>query len=85
MEQIPKITAIQTGEKTQSRMTFEGGTEKLYDCSKLLARPEFQLLNTPAFFNGVRVDPGGYGVSWNDDVDVSEYELWTNGNIVAGV
>ncbi len=82
MEQIPKITAIQTGEKTQLRVTFECGTEKLYDCSKLLARPEFQLLNTPAFFNGVRVDPGGYGISWNDDVDISEYELWTNGKTV---
>jgi hypothetical protein len=27
----------------------------------------------------VRVDSGGYGISWNDDVDISEYELWTNG------
>ncbi len=82
MEQIPKITAIQPVEKTQLRVTFECGTEKLYDCSKLLTRPEFQLLNTPAFFNGVRVDPGGYGISWNDDVDISEYELWTNGETV---
>ncbi|MBZ4218615.1 MAG: DUF2442 domain-containing protein [Chlorobium sp.] len=82
MEQIPKIKAIKTGAKTQLRVTFECGTEKLYDCSQLLARPEFQLLKTPAFFNGVRVDPGGYGISWNDDVDISEYELWTNGKTV---
>jgi len=27
----------------------------------------------------VRVDSGGYGISWNDDVDLSEYEIWTNG------
>ena len=83
MEQIPKITAIQTGEKRLLRVTFECGTEKLYDCSRLLARPEFQLLKIPAFFSSVRVDPGGYGISWNDDVDISEYELWTNGKIVA--
>jgi hypothetical protein len=22
---------------------------------------------------------GGYGISWNDEIDLSEYELWTNG------
>lgn len=32
-----------------------------------------------AFFKSVKVDSGGYGVSWNDDIDLSEYELWVNG------
>lgn len=27
----------------------------------------------------VVVDPGGYGISWNDELDMSEYELWTKG------
>ncbi len=27
----------------------------------------------------VRVDTGGYGISWNDAIDLSEYELWTHG------
>ncbi len=58
---------------------FENGVEKTYDCRALLARPEFHLLKVPAFFGAVRVDPGGYGISWNDDLDLSEYELWTNG------
>ena len=31
-----------------------------------------------ALFNSVVVDGGGYGVSWNDDIDMSEYELWNN-------
>lgn len=82
MEQIPKIKSVKTGDKRQLRVTFECSTEKLYDCSRLLTRPEFQLLKTPAFFNSVQVDPGGYGISWNDDVDISEYELWTNGKTV---
>lgn len=25
------------------------------------------------------MDPGGYGISWNEDLDMSEYELWTKG------
>jgi len=24
------------------------------------------------------VDTGGYGISWNDEMDLSEYELWNN-------
>jgi hypothetical protein len=51
----------------------------MYDCGSLLSRPQFHLLASPAFFNAVHVDPGGYGISWSDDIDLSEYELWTNG------
>jgi hypothetical protein len=38
----------------------------------------FELLRNEAFFKAVKVDPGGYGISWSDDADLSEYELWTN-------
>ncbi|WP_044018806.1 DUF2442 domain-containing protein [Thermoanaerobacter italicus] len=31
------------------------------------------------FFKAVKVDAGGYGVSWNSELDLSEYELWKNG------
>jgi hypothetical protein len=62
---------------------FANGVDKIYDCRPILSRPQFHLLNTPAFFRSVRVDPGGYGISWNDDIDLSEYELWTNGKPAA--
>jgi hypothetical protein len=82
MEKIPKIKAVQTIGHVQLLVTFEGGVERIYDCSFLLSRPEFHLLASLAFFNAVRVDPGGYGISWSDDIDLSEYELWTNGKTV---
>ncbi|NCC35629.1 MAG: DUF2442 domain-containing protein, partial [Chloroflexia bacterium] len=44
----------------------------------------FQLLRYDAFFNAVTVDPGGYGISWNDEMDVSEDELWQRGVAVEG-
>ena len=31
------------------------------------------------------MDNGGYGVSWNDDIDISEYELWNMGKIIKGL
>ena len=33
-------------------------------------------------FNAVSVDPGGYGISWNDDIDLSCDELWEHGKVV---
>ena len=78
MDRIPRITSVTAVGNTQLRVRFANGVEKTYDCQPLLARPQFRLLNTPAFFRAVRVDTGGYGVSWNDAIDLSEYELWTN-------
>ena len=79
MEKVPKIKAVQTIGEVRLLVTFENGINKIYDCSSLLFRPQFHLLESSAFFNAVHVDPGGYGISWSDDIDLSEYELWTNG------
>ena len=79
MGKIPKIREVQTIGEARLLVTFESKIKKIYDCSSLLSRPQFHLLASPAFFNAVRVDPGGYGISWSDDIDLSEYELWTNG------
>lgn len=57
---------------------FDNGAERIYDCAPLLHLERFRLLENTAFFRAVRVDSGGYGISWNDEMDLSEYELWTN-------
>jgi hypothetical protein len=75
----PKIFSVQALENKKLRVNFVNGIEKIYDCSLLLGIEMFQLLKNEAFFKSVRVDPGGYGISWNDDADLSEYELWVNG------
>jgi hypothetical protein len=79
MENIPKIKAVETIGEARLLVTFESGIKKTYNCASLLSMPRFHLLASPAFFNAVGVDPGGYGISWSDDLDLSEYELWTNG------
>ena len=33
----------------------------------------------PGFFRNVQVETGGYAVFWNEEIDISEYELWTHG------
>jgi len=83
MERIPRIRSVAAMEDGQLLVGFENGVEKIYDCNPLTTKPQFSLFKDPAFFRAVRVDPGGYGISWNDNIDLSEYELWTHGRPVA--
>ena len=42
--------------------------------------PVFQMLDyVQGLFNQVRVDTGGYGIIWNDEIDLSCDELYYNG------
>ena len=74
----PRILSVQPQDHKRLLVKFANGVEKLYDCTQLLNRDMFQLLNNEAFFRSVKVDAGGYGISWSDEIDLSEYELWTN-------
>jgi len=74
----PKILSVQTLENKKLLVKFVNGVEKIYDCTQLLNLEMFQILKNEALFKSVKVDLGGFGISWNDDADLSEYELWTN-------
>ena len=59
---------------------FENGVIKKFDVEPIIKDyPEFEALKDPALFQMVKVEPGGYGVFWNEDLDCSEGELWENG------
>ncbi len=59
---------------------FANGTTKFYDVAPLLERfAAFEPLRDEALFSAVEVDTGGYGIIWNDDIDLSCDELWANG------
>ena len=63
---------------------FSEGVTKVYDMKPLFERmPVFkQLENDPAEFVCVTVNVGGYGIVWNDDLDLSCDELWERGTVV---
>lgn len=75
----PKIKMINPLKDKRLLVLFANDVKKIYDCQKILNLERFQLLKHEAFFKTVRVDPGGYGISWDEETDLSEYELWTNG------
>ena len=60
---------------------FCEGVTKLYDVKPLISTiPEFQYLSDkPEGFGCVCVDVVGYGIVWNDNLDLACDELWENG------
>jgi len=79
----PKILSVTPIEGYQLQVTFRNHETKVYDCGGLLNHPAFAVLRDPAIFRTAQVDAGGYGVRWNDDLDLSESELWLHGVSVA--
>ena len=79
MNGIPRIKKVVPAEASVLLVSFENGIDKIYDCQPLFSLPVFSLLRVPAFFRAVKVAAGGYGVYWNDEIDLREYELWSKG------
>ena len=75
----PRIKSVAPLAGKHLLVTFVNGVHKVYDCQSILKLDRFQLLKNDAFFKAVTVDPGGYGVTWDDEMDLSEYELWNTG------
>ena len=78
-QRYPKIISVEPSTNYMLFVTFDNQIVKKYDCRPILKNPEFHLLKNIAFFKDVRIDAGGRGISWNDNLDLSEYELWKKG------
>ena len=62
-------------------VSFMNGEKRKYDVTTLFSKwEEFKSLSTVhGLFEQVKVDAGGYGVSWNDELDLSCDELYFYG------
>lgn len=63
---------------------FANGLKKRYDVKPLFDKKGVfhSLVDVGGLFERVRVDVGGYGIVWNDEIDLSCNELWDNGTEV---
>ena len=77
--QVPKIISAKAIVPTTLVVEFANYEIKQYDISPLLNKSMFSLLREPTFFKSFTIEPGGYALVWNDEIDISEYELWNNG------
>ena len=75
----PKIRSVETIDDHTLLVEFDNARKRQYDVTPLLKRETFAPLRNPALFKSVQVELGGYAVVWNRDIDISEYEIWSNG------
>lgn len=76
---IPRIESVCAVDGHFLVVLFSDGTRKSYDVTPLTQSDMFAPLRNEAFFRNVAVEPGGYAVSWNSEIDISEFELWQHG------
>ena len=67
-----KIKNVKALDNLILKIIFENEEVRYYDVKKLISEhKEFEILNDISLFKLVKVDTGGYGISWNDDLDIS--------------
>ena len=76
-----KIVSVKPMENFILLVGFQNGIEKTYDMRTLYPIfPQFKVFEADAdLFNQVQVDTGGYGISWNDDLDLDAEDIWEDG------
>jgi len=82
--QYPKIKTVNVIDNYILLIEFDNNQKKKYDVAPLLNKEMFSPLKNPALFKAVKVEIGGYAVTWNNDIDISEYELWRHGQEANG-
>lgn len=80
-----KVKHVQPLDNYKLLVTFENDIKKIYDVSQLFSKFDVfnQLRNIKGLFYQVKVDIGGFGISWNNEIDLSCNELWNNGTIIS--
>ena len=79
-----KVKEVSALEEYRLSVQFAEGVTKIYDVKPLFGKWKAfkRLCEYPRLFSEVKVDTGGYGVVWNDDIDLSCDELFENGEII---
>ena len=79
-----KITSIYVCKWPKLLTWFEGGEIRLYDANLLIERfPQFHVLEyDSSLFKSARIVGGGYGIEWNDELDLAGEEIYCHGMVL---
>lgn len=78
---IHRIKSVEPLDDLQLLVVFRNGVEVQYDITQLYDKfPQFKKLEDNNLFKKVKVDVGGYGLSWNDELDLDAEEIWQSGS-----
>ena len=79
----PKIVNVETKDEYVIVVKFDNNDVVEYDLKPKLEEKTFEPLKDKIFFSTIKIDNGGYGISWDDEIDLSEYEVWTKGKKIS--
>ena len=79
-----KIKSVTPSPDYRLLVQFSEGVTKQYDMNPLFDKYTMflPLKDHPGLFTSVEVDVGGYGIIWNDDIDIACDELFYNGKTI---
>ena len=79
-----KVKTVSVISDYRLSVQFAEGVTKIYDLKPLFDKWQAfkELKNNQELLYSVEVDAGGYGIVWNDEIDLSCDELYENGKPV---
>jgi hypothetical protein len=77
--QYPKIKSAKAIDEHTLIVEFTNAEKRKYDITPLLDKERFFPLKQCGFFKNFQIDSTGCALIWNEDIDISEYELWLHG------
>ena len=81
---IVRAIEIKFLEGVKIEVTYQDGKIIRYDMSEMFSKyPQLkELEENRKLFEGGHLDPGGYGVIWNDDLDFDAMGIYEDGDVV---
>ena len=68
---------------TEVEVTFRNGKVMRYDVSELFDKiPPLSSLRNRSLFTSGYLSPGGYGIIWNDDLDLDIETIYYDGHLI---
>lgn len=74
----PRLIEVKAMPECMLRLVYETGEVKLFDVTPYISGPWFGELKNSAYFNSVRIIPGGSGIEWANGQDIAPHELYEN-------
>lgn len=80
-----RVQSVEPKDNFILSVLFTDGVKTEYDIKPLFAKWDVfnNLKIIKGLFQQVKVDAGGYGISWNDEINLASEELRLNGEKVA--
>jgi len=72
----PKLTSVEPVTPLKLRLVYETGEVKLFDVAPYASGPWYGELKEDAYFQTVRMLPGGVGIEWRNGQDIAPHELY---------